>query len=328
MSTDSFDQQPVATLKGVGPKNLERLARIGIHSVQDLLFHLPLRYQDRTRVVAIRDLRPGDQAVVEGEVRFADVRMGRRRSLMVELTDGDGALWLRFFHFSRAQREALQAGTRLRCYGEVRQGPHSLELVHPEYRRLEDGEAPLLDESLTPIYPTTEGLHQLTWLKLTDSALALLEARPQGLPEWLPAEVLQRLRLPELPQAVRRLHRPPPDIPQAALRDGQHPAQQRLAFEELLAHQLSLRRWRGRRRQALAPKLPLDGRAQALHTAFLAACRSASPGPSSGWWGRSPPTWPAATPCCGCCRGTWVPARRWWRPWPRCRPWPAATRPP
>jgi ATP-dependent DNA helicase RecG len=252
---------PVSVLKGVGPKAAERLARLGIHSVQDLLFHLPTRYQDRTRVVPIGSLRPGDQAVIQGEVQIADVRFGRRRSLLVRLADGTGAITLRFFHFSAAQRAGMERGARLRCFGEVRNGPQTYELVHPEVQYIDDADGLPVEEALTPIYPTTEGMHQLTWRDLTGRALELLGNG--GLQELLPNAILDELRLPELAAAVRLLHRPPPDQSRALLSEAGHPAQRRLALEELLAHQLSLRMLRERQRSHGAPALRGDGSLQA-----------------------------------------------------------------
>ncbi len=257
--TTGLDAAPVTRLKGVGPRNAERLTKIGIETVQDVLFHLPFRYQDRTRITPMGGLRPGDQAVVEGDVELADIRFGKRRSLLVRVADGTGFITLRFFHFNNAQKAALTRGVRLRCYGEVRNGPASLEMVHPEYQRLDSGEDGGMEESLTPVYPTTEGMHQLTWRGMTEQALKVLQARPAALAEWLPAELLERMRLPELADAVIYLHRPPPEADQAALLAGRHPAQKRLAFEELLAHQLSLRKLRQRQQRAAAPSLRGDG---------------------------------------------------------------------
>jgi len=250
-----LDVTPVTALKGVGPRNAEKLAGIGIRSVQDVLFHFPFRYQDRTRIAPIGSLCPGDQAVVEGVVELADIRFGRRRSLLVRLSDGSGALTLRFFHFSAAQKAGLVSGVRLRCFGEIRNGPSTLELIHPEYQRLDDPNQAPMEESLTPVYPSTDGMHQLTWRGMTDKALDLLEDEPERLPEWLPNELLQRFHLPELVAAVRYLHRPPPDASQQMLLEGWHPAQRRLAFEELLAHQLSLRALRQRQQRIAAPAL-------------------------------------------------------------------------
>jgi len=252
-----LEDTPITQLKGVGARLAERLAHLSISQVQDLLFHLPLRYQDRTRVVPIGALRPGDAAVIEGTIQLTELAGSRRRMLVSRLADGTGAVTLRFFHFTAAQRASLGRGARLRCYGEVRAGLNGLELVHPEYRHL-DARAPVaVEEHLTPIYPSTQGLQQTTWRRLTDQALALVDGEEQVLREWLSPEILRRYHLPALTQALRFVHRPPPDAPVALLESGRHPAQRRLAFEELLAHRLSLRRLREQTQRHRAP--PLDG---------------------------------------------------------------------
>lgn len=253
---------PVTSLKGVGPKSAERLARLGIHSVQDVLFHLPLRYQDRTRVQPIAFVRPGQQAVVEGEVLGAEIRFGRRRSLLVRISDGSGQLVLRFFHFNSAQQAKLKPGARVLCFGEVRAGSQSAELIHPEYRLIGDAQTVAVEESLTPIYPTTEGMHQLSWRELTSKALDWLTQHEDELPDLLPSDLQSRLHLPGLAEALHLLHRPPPDVSLQALEDGSHPAQMRLVFEELLAHQLSLRLLRHQHRRHQAPVLAGDGELQ------------------------------------------------------------------
>ena len=256
---------PVTVIKGVGAALAEKLARVGLENLQDLLFHLPLRYQDRTRIVPIGALRPGQDAVIEGTVAGADVVMGRRRSLLVRLQDGSGTLSLRFYHFSQAQKDALKRGTRLRCYGEARPGASGLEIYHPEYRALDqDAEAPV-EQTLTPIYPTTEGLTQQRLRQLSSQALARLG--PQSLPDWLPAELAEEYQLAPLDDALRYLHRPPPDADLEELAEGRHWAQHRLAFEELLTHQLSLQRLRESVRAQRAPALP---NAHALPQRFLA----------------------------------------------------------
>lgn len=254
---DALASIPVDRLTGVGPRMRERLARLGIQSVQDLLFHLPVRYQDRTRLVRLCELRPGVEALVEGEVMDTQLGFGRRRSLKVSLAEASGpggGLLLRFFHFSPQQSAALQPGVRLRCYGEVRQGPKGLEMIHPEYRIQGPGAGSSRGEpSLTPIYPSTEGLQQRSWRALTDRALGLLEACPPA--DYLPAESTLGLGLPGLAEALRYLHRPPPGASLPELLERRHPAFVRLAFEELVAHQISLRRLRRVHGRQSAPAL-------------------------------------------------------------------------
>ncbi|HVA54859.1 MAG TPA: ATP-dependent DNA helicase RecG, partial [Gammaproteobacteria bacterium] len=173
----------------------------------------------------------------------------------------------RFFHFNQSQAEALSRGTRLRCYGEVVRGVSTLEMVHPEYKVLQEGQS-LPDEiALTPVYPATEGIAQLKLRALTAQALQMLESTAGLLPELLPAELLKHSGMPALTVAVRYVHRPPADTPVAALMDGSHPAQQRLAFEELLAHHLSLRQLRQNADQSRAWVIP---RASLLEEKFRA----------------------------------------------------------
>ena len=236
-----IEQRPVASLRGVGPALAEKLAKLGVMQVQDLLFVLPSRYEDRTQVTDIGALRHGLRAVVEGEVQLTEVTYRRRRQLLCRITDGTGSLTLRFFYFSGAQQAGLARGTRLRCYGEVRRGPLGLEIVHPEYRRIGQEAAPL-EEVLTPIYPTTEGVPQPRLRSLIE--LALQEAKRSGVRDWIPRPLLEHFNLPSLIDALVMLHRPPRDARLDELLSGRHPAQRRLAFEELLAHQLSLRQLR------------------------------------------------------------------------------------
>ncbi|MGH8170278.1 MAG: ATP-dependent DNA helicase RecG [Steroidobacteraceae bacterium] len=234
----SQEQRPITALRGVGDALAERLARLGVSQVQDLLFVLPLRYEDRTTVVRIGSLLPGTRAVVEGEVQLAQLAYRRRRQLQCSLSDGSGFLTLRFFHFSASQQQGLARGNRLRCFGEVRRGPRGLEMVHPEYRRVSGGETPP-EETLTPIYPLTEGLAQGRLRALI--AQALHELDTAAVRDWIPAQVLESLELPPLREALRYVHRPPREAQLGELEAGRHPAQRRLAFEELLAHQASLR---------------------------------------------------------------------------------------
>ncbi len=249
---------PLTTLKGIGPRVAGRLEKLGLRCVEDLLFHLPYRYQDRTRIVPIGALRPGEEAVIEGEIQASDIKFGKRRSLLCRISDGSGSLLLRFFHFNASQQAALQRGTRLRCYGEVRRGPAMLEMVHPEYRRIDEHVLAPVEEHLTPIYPATEGLAQKRLRQLVQQALELL--RQGEVADYLPGELLQTQGLPSLQQALSAVHQPSPETPVAELLEGEHPAQRRLALEELLAHHLSLRQLRHKVQQHAAPPLRPPGR--------------------------------------------------------------------
>jgi len=261
----TLSQLPCSVLRGVGPQLKARLEKLGLCTVQDLLFHLPSRYEDRTRIVPMRQLRPGDHVVVEGLVTESQIRFGRRRSLLCSLEDETGSITLRFFHFNNAQQAQLATkNLRIRCFGEVRFGMSGFEMVHPEYRCLTANTPLAVDEHLTPIYPTTEGLQQRTFRQLTEQALQFLEN--DSLEEYLPATLLQQFSLPDLSSAVRYVHRPPPDAPRDQLMAGLHPAQQRLAFEELLAHQLSLQQRRLALKQYQAPALSKES---GLLTRFL-----------------------------------------------------------
>jgi ATP-dependent DNA helicase RecG len=259
--SDQLDTLPVTALKGVGPRVAERLKRLNIRTVQDVLFHLPLRYEDRTRITPMGSVRIGQQVVVQGEIELAEVKFGRRRSLLVRISDGTGALTLRFFHFNAAQQAGFVRGKHVRCFGEARRGMLTLELVHPEYQ-LVDANAELEAEvHLTPIYPATEGVHQLTLRAITEQALQQLErGGARALTDWLPAQLASKFRMTTLPAALRYVHRPPPDAAVELLAAGSHPAQQRLAYEELLAHHLSLSRLRQRAEHVPAP--PLAGKQQ------------------------------------------------------------------
>ncbi|TKJ10932.1 ATP-dependent DNA helicase RecG [Halomonas sp. 15WGF] len=257
---------PVTALKGVGEALAIKLARLGVERISDLLFHLPLRYQDRTRLTPIGLLRAGHEAVVEGEVTASDIVKGRRRSLLIRLRDGSGILSLRFFHFSPAQQQQMRPGVTVRAFGEARAGATGLEIYHPEYRLSGGSETPV-EEYYTPIYPTTEGLHQTRLRALTQQALRLLEQAPETLPDVIPDALRQRFQLPGLHASLQLLHQPPPDVDLEQLAHGLHPATRRLALEELLAHQLSLREVRLRIQADGAPELP-SGRS--LQTRFLA----------------------------------------------------------
>ncbi|MBI3898797.1 MAG: ATP-dependent DNA helicase RecG [Gammaproteobacteria bacterium] len=246
----------VTELKGIGPKLAERIAKLGLHTVQDVLFYLPHRYEDRTRLTPLGALRPGREALVAGRIELADVVLRGRRALVCRLDDGTGHLHLRFFYFNTVQREQLARGRLLRCFGAVRFGPAGYEMTHPEYTLLPDDSVPQPEDHLTPVYSATAGVNQGTLRRLAQQAL---ERYLEPIVDWLPDELLAPMRLPNLPAALMHVHRPPPGADVAALFAGRDPAQQRLAFEELLAYYLSLKRVRNRIKAERAPSLAGGG---------------------------------------------------------------------
>ena len=225
-----------------------RLADIGIRSLEDLLFHFPLRYQDRTKITAIGGLRDQVDAVVEAEVRAAAVTMGRRRTLVVKVDDGTGLLTLRFFHFRQAQVSQFKQDSIIQLFGTPRWLGGKIEMVHPEYR-LGEG-AQLLEAALTPVYPTVSGLGQSTWRKLCGQALTLLGKEPPE--DLLDGITDDRVSLTE---AITFLHNPPPNAALSQIQEGTHPAQIRLAREELIAHQLTVQGVRDSERRHPAPAI-------------------------------------------------------------------------
>jgi len=233
---------PLTELKGVGPALAKKLEKLGLFVVEDLLFLLPNRYEDRTQMVRIGALVAGSRCLVSGEVLLSEVAYRGRRNLLVRLSDGSGQLTLRFFHFSRQQQAQFQLGVHVSCFGEVRRGTSGFEMIHPEYRVLREKQGAAMSDALTPIYPATEGVQQGRLRNLTDQALRLMQRGPPA--ELLPVDITRKLGMPSLADAIRYLHRPPPDADVEQLLAGKHPCQQRLAFEELLAHYLSLRNLR------------------------------------------------------------------------------------
>lgn len=227
---------PITDLKGVGTKVAEKLEKLGIKTVQDLLFHLPSRYEDRTRVWPIGNLTIGSHVRIVGEVVAADIKYGRKRMLLVKIKDSSGLIILRFFHFSAAQLKPLIPGQRITCFGEVKSGANGYEMMHPEYQLLGDEQLVELDDTLTPVYPTTDGLKQLGLRKLMEQALVQLER--YGVDELMPDGLYDNQI--SMTSAVKLLHAPPADLSPSMLENAQHPAQQRLVIEELLAHSLSL----------------------------------------------------------------------------------------
>jgi ATP-dependent DNA helicase RecG len=231
--------EALTALKGVGPALARKLEKLGLSRVEDLLFLLPLRYEDRTQLVKIGALVAGKRCLTSGEVLLAETAYRGRRNLLVRISDGSGQLTLRFFHFSRQQQAQFQTGKHVSCFGEIRRGSGGFEMIHPEYRILREEQGAVTNDSLTPIYPATEGVQQGRLRNLTNQALEAMLKEPP--PELLPRSVTDKLGMPSLVDAIFYLHRPPPDADVAQMQEGRHPCQQRLAFEELLAHYLSLR---------------------------------------------------------------------------------------
>jgi len=247
---------PLRQLHGAGGQVAAKLHRIGIAHPRDLLFHLPYRYQDRTRLTLIGELQPGRDAVVLGQVELADTQArGRRRSLLVVVSDRTASMTLRFFHFNAAQQRGFLRGGWIRCYGEVRQGRHSLEMVHPEYRLYAERPQTVTEAALTPVYPGTEGISAALMRSLVAQAMR----RELGnLSECLPPAVRERFALMPIHQALQTVHHPPPDADTESLVAGTHRAQQRLAVEELLAHHLALGRFRQKHKARHAPAFAAD----------------------------------------------------------------------
>ncbi|MBZ4040523.1 ATP-dependent DNA helicase RecG [Novilysobacter selenitireducens] len=245
---------PLTALPGCGPRVAEKFAARGLHCLQDLWLQLPRQYEDRTRLTRIADLQPGVAAQVEGRVEAVERGFRYRPVLRVALDDGSRAtLVLRFFHFRAAQVAQFQPGTRVRCYGTARPGQNGLEIVHPSYRVIDDDEADGLGDALDPVYPSIEGIGPMTLRRLIGLSLDRLPG-DEAL-ELLPPDLRAALRLPSLREALLAVHRPGRDQDVAALLAGTHPAQRRLALEELLAHHLSLRRQRIVQQAHAAPVL-------------------------------------------------------------------------
>ncbi len=228
---------------------VSKLAKLGIHQRFDLVLHLPLRYEDETRLQLIEELIPGESAQVEGEIIHSEVAYRPRRSLICQLQDASGILYLRFLNFYPSQQKQLAIGKKIRALGEARMGYFGMEMVHPKCRV--SGENTPLKQALTPVYPTTAGLPQATLSKLIQAALNELE-----LDDTLPPALLRKLKLPNFGDSVRLLHNPPPGINETALAERAHPAWLRIKFDELLAQQLSMRVHHKQRRSRAAPSLP------------------------------------------------------------------------
>lgn len=240
-------------LKGVGPKVAERLASLGLYRESDVLFHLPLRYEDRTRITPIRSVVPGVWCQVEGVIVHQTIRFGRTRMLVATLADDTGQLLLRFFRFYPNQQRLLREGARVRCFGEARLSPSGLEMAHPQCQSIEGVSLPL-PTHLTAIYPTTQGISQALLSRLADQALEDLTSGRLTLIDFM-ADAHPKMSLQE---ALHAVHRPNHASEVASLLDGHHPATQRLAEEELLAHHLTITRQNQARQQQHSVPLSLN----------------------------------------------------------------------
>ena len=258
---EDWSEQGVRYLKGVGPKVAEKLQKLGIQTQRDLLFHLPLRYEDRTNVTAIGALQPGCRSLIQAQVLQAAIsfrRQGRsRRVLVAKLEDHSGLLTIRLFYFSARQQQMLEKGNWLRCYGEVRIAQGELEMVHPEIDVIDIDEPPALAQNLTPVYPTTEGLHQLSIGKIVRQAVENLASK--GMAETLPPSWLEQHHFPDFKTAMLHLHRPGEARDTELIAQYAHPAQYRFIVEELTAHRLALLERREKIRTQENPKIKTDG---------------------------------------------------------------------
>jgi len=258
---DDWSEQSVRYLKGVGPKVAEKLHKLGIQTQRDMLFHLPLRYEDRTTVTAIGSLQPGGRSLVQAEVLQAATRFRRqgrsRRVLVAKLADPTGLLTIRLFYFSARQQQMLEKGNWLRCYGEVRIAQRELEMVHPEIELIDIDDPPALTQNLTPVYPTTEGLHQLSIGKIVRQVVDLLAT--EAMAETLPSSWLEQHRFPDFKTAMLHLHSPGAQRDTEMIARFAHPAQFRFIVEELAAHRLALLERRAKIRARNNPAIKTGG---------------------------------------------------------------------
>ncbi|MGZ5028638.1 MAG: ATP-dependent DNA helicase RecG [Methylobacter sp.] len=253
MKTPNTLNQPVAILAGIGAQTANRLQKLGLYTLQDLIFHLPHRYEDRTRVYPIGSLKPGMTVLISGTVEFIDVLPRGRKSLVCRISDGTGFINLKFFHFTASQHNALKPGTTISCFAEVRYGFSGLEMVHPDYKVIADPGACITESRLTPVYPLTEGLSQNVVRKAVRQALDFCRQESGLLTDWIPEAILKQFHYPALADAIQTLHAPDESVSIEALQNGSVPALKRLAFEELLAHFLILRTTRNKTKAWQAP---------------------------------------------------------------------------
>ena len=236
MSTDLLD------LKGLGEKGLIKLNKIGIRTVEDLLFHLPIRYQDKTKLTKISDLEPGNKYFIEGVVEKSNIIFYKKRMFLVRLSDSSGFIQLRFFYFNKSQMRNFSEGQKVRCYGELRLANKVKEMVHPECEFIDRNNIKKLDEYLTPVYPITEGLQQHRIRNIVRQSLAMLKSGKISFPEILPKKILEKYNLVDINTALLSIHNPSGNESFEELVNSENINKKRLVFEELLAHQLIFKR--------------------------------------------------------------------------------------
>jgi len=246
----------------ISPATLSKLAKLGIHHRADLLLHLPLRYEDETHLAPIATVQAGETVQVQGVITHSEVAFRPRRTLVCRLQDNGDELYLRFLNFYPSQQKQLAVGKQIRAIGEARMGYYGMEMVHPKCRAVDD-DTPL-QQSLTPVYPTTAGLAQPVLRKLIVNALETLP-----LPDTLPDVLLQKLELAGFADSIRLLHSPTPDISANSLGERSHAAWRRIKFDELLAQQLSMRVHHRERGKRIAPGLAAHGKLTARLTKAL-----------------------------------------------------------
>jgi ATP-dependent DNA helicase RecG len=231
-------------LKGIGEKGLIKLNRIGIRTIEDLLFHLPIRYQDRTKITNISETIPGKMYFIEGIIEKTSVIFYKKRMHIVRISDGTETMQLRFFYFNKNQIKNFEIGASIRCYGDVRNINNIKEIIHPEYQFFDKKYPPELDDYFTPVYPLTDGLHQSSLRNFIKQSLALLKSKEILFPEILSKEILKKYNLVDINSAIYNIHMPNKKISYESLVNSENKNKKRLVFEELLAHQLVFKRIR------------------------------------------------------------------------------------
>ena len=242
-------------LKGIGEKGLIKLNKIGIRSIEDLLFHLPIRYQDKTKLTKISDLEPGKKYFIEGKVEKSNIIFFKKRMFLVRLSDSSGFIQLRFFYFNKSQMKNFSEGKTVRCYGELRLANKVKEMIHPECEFIDQNNIKKLEENLTPVYPITEGLQQHRIRNFIKQSLEMLKSEKIFFPEILPKKILEKYKLVDINTALLNIHCPHKNESHDELINSENINKRRLIFEELLAHQLIFKRIKALNKRLISFKL-------------------------------------------------------------------------